>query len=63
MLGLRCYLGVDISTLRKLGYDIQKNDNYRKFLKEGEIVEDGGKFYLLPKYYKFADYYILNLLP
>lgn len=63
MLGLRCYLGVDISSLRKLGYDIQKNDNYRKFLKEGEIVEDGGKFYLLPKYYKFADYYILNLLP
>ena len=63
MLGLRCYLGVDISTLRKLGYDIQKNESYRKFLKEGEIVEDGGKFYLLPKYYKFADYYILNLLP
>lgn len=63
MLGLRCYLGVDISTLRKLGYDIQKNDNYQKLLKEGEIVEDGGKFYLLPKYYKFADYYILNLLP
>lgn len=63
MLGLRCYIGVDISTLKKLGYDIQKNDNYQKFLKEGEIVEDGGKFYLLPKYYKFADYYILNLLP
>ena len=63
MLGLRCYLGVDISTLRKLGYDIQKNESYRKFLKEGEIVEYGEKFYLLSKYYKFADYYNLNLLP
>lgn len=63
MLGLRCYLGVDISTLKKLGYDIQKNESYRKFLKEGEIVEYGEKFYLLSKYYKFADYYILNLLP
>lgn len=63
MLGLRCYLGVDISILQKLGYDIQKSESYRKFLKEGEIVEDDGKFYLLPKYYKFADYYILNLLP
>ncbi len=63
MLGLRCCLGVDISILKNLGYDIQKSESYRKFLKEGEIVEDDGKFYLLPKYFKFADYYILNLLP
>ena len=63
MLGLRCYLGVDISILKNLGYDIQKSESYRKFLKEGEIVEYGEKFYLLPKYFKFADYYILNLLP
>ncbi len=63
MLGLRCYLGVDISILKNLGYDIQKSESYRKFLKEGGIVEYGEKFYLLPKYFKFADYYILNLLP
>ena len=63
MLGLRCFVGVDISILNNLGYDIQKNENYKRFLNEGEIIEENGKFYLLPKYYKFADYYILNLLP
>ena len=63
MLGLRCYLGVDIAVLKSLGYDIKKNENYQKFLNADVIYEDNDKFYLRPEYYKFSDYYILNLLP
>ena len=63
MLGLRCYLGVDIAVLKSLGYDIKKNENYQKFLSADIIYEDNEKFYLRPEYYKFSDYYILNLLP
>ena len=63
LLGLRCYLGVDIAVLKSLGYDIKKNENYQKFLNADIIYEDNDKFYLRPEYYKFSDYYILNLLP
>lgn len=63
MLGLRCYLGVDIAVLKSLGYDIKKNECYQKFLNADIIYEDNDKFYLRPEYYKFSDYYILNLLP
>lgn len=63
MLGLRCYLGVDIAVLKSLGYDIKKNECYQKFLNADVIYEDNDKFYLRPEYYKFSDYYILNLLP
>ena len=63
LLGLRCYLGVDVAVLKSLGYDIKKNENYQKFLNADIIYEDNDKFYLRPEYYKFSDYYILNLLP
>lgn len=63
MLGLRCYLGVDIAVLKSLGYDIKKSECYQKFLNADIIYEDNDKFYLRPEYYKFSDYYILNLLP
>lgn len=63
MLGLRCEVGVDKARLKALGYDIAKKENYQKFLQDGIIREEGEKFYLLPAYYKFSDYYILNLLP
>lgn len=63
LLGLRCYLGVDIAVLKSLGYDIKKSECYQKFLNADIIYEDNDKFYLRPEYYKFSDYYILNLLP
>lgn len=63
MLGLRSQVGVSRSALKKLGYDIALSETYRKLLKEGVIREVGDRFYLNEKFYKFADYHILNLIP
>ena len=62
-LGLRCESGVDLKILKKLGYDITKNENYEKFKKENIIFEKNGKIFLNKENYLVSDYIISHLLP
>lgn len=63
MLGLRCREGVDISKLKKLGYDIKNNAYYAKFIKEKIIFLDKNILHLNPKYYGVSNTIICDLLP
>ncbi len=63
MLGLRCFSGVNIDELRKLGYDVEENPNYADYLKSGVIRKEGKNFFLNEDYYSVSDYVIKHLLP
>lgn len=62
MLGLRCYCGVDITYLRKLGYDIEKNENFSYFCDKNIIKKENNRVFLNPKYYGVSNYIIVKLL-
>ncbi len=63
MLGLRCKLGFSQRELESLGYVVKRNRNFKKFLEQGIIFEDGDRVKINPKYYGVSNYIIVNLLP
>ena len=63
MLGLRCKLGVDLKTLKKMGYNIEDNQSFKDYLKQGVLKQDGDKIFLNPCFYHISNGIIANLLP
>ncbi|MBR1890227.1 MAG: radical SAM family heme chaperone HemW [Clostridia bacterium] len=63
MLGLRCKLGVDIKTINQMGYDIQKNESYIDYIKQGVLTQQGDKIFLNPLFYHISNTIISNLMP
>lgn len=62
-LGLRCKFGVDTSKLKELGYIIEQNENYSKFIADKIIFLRKGRLFLNKKYYLVSDFIIFHLLP
>lgn len=62
MLGLRCNLGANIKYLEKLGYNIEKNENFKEFLSKNIIFKENERFFLNPKYYGVSNYVIVKLM-
>lgn len=62
MLGLRSKIGVDRNYLEKLGYFIEKNENFDEFIEKKIIFIKDKRFYLNPKYYGVSNYIIVKLL-
>lgn len=63
MLGLRCKNGIDISFLRSLGYDIEKNEYLNDFIAKDILIKEGNKIYINEKYYGVNNFIIVHLLP
>lgn len=63
MLGLRCKLGVSLSKLQELGYDITKNEYYKDYLSQEILKEEDGILRLNPVYYHLSNTIISNLMP
>ncbi len=64
MLGLRCFKGIDISYLKKLNYDIEKNQYYNQYIKENVLIKKSANRVILnPKYYEVNNLIITNLMP
>ncbi len=64
MLGLRCRLGVDLTVLKSLGYDLTKNKFFEEYLNSGVIsIENERLVKLNPKFYHISNTIICNLLP
>lgn len=62
MLGLRCKLGVDLKSLKKLGYDLTKNKAYAQFLQQNILIKNSNKIYLNEKYYGVSNSVICELI-
>ena len=63
MLGLRTKYGFEIEKLKALGYDISKNDNYKKFLSQGIIKEKDGFVAINKNYFGVSNEIIVKLFP
>lgn len=63
MLGLRCKYGVDKNYLQSLGYNIEKNNNFKELKDKKIILNDKKRLFLNPEYYGVNNYIILKLLP
>ena len=63
MLGLRTKYGFEIEKLKALGYDISKNDNYKKFLSQGIIKEKDGFVAINDDYFGVCNDIIVKLFP
>ena len=63
MLGLRCRLGVDIAVLKKMGYDIAKNQYFIDYLKQGVLTLQDDLLKLNPVFYHISNTIISNLMP
>lgn len=62
MLGLRNITGVKVNYIKKLGYDIEKNENFEDFIKKDIIKKENGRIFLNPAYYGASNYIIVKLL-
>ncbi len=63
MLGLRCFLGFDISEIEKLGYDIKANKNFQRLIKGNILIEKEGRVYLNKNFFSVNNQIITNILP
>ena len=63
MLGLRCDIGVNLTDLKNLGYEISKNEFFDEYLKQNILIKQNGKIYLNEDYYDVSNTIISNLLP
>ncbi len=63
MLGLRCKLGVNLSELKKLNYEIEKNDYFQDYIKQGIIKLKNDRLFLNPVFYHLSNTIISNLMP
>lgn len=63
MLGLRCKLGVDLDQIKKMGYDLQRNEYYKKYIIDGILTQKDEKLFLNPVFYHISNTIISNLLP
>ena len=63
MLGLRCKLGVKLSELEKLGYDITLNAYYKDYIMQGILKQKDDVLQLNPVYYHLSNTIISNLMP
>ncbi len=63
MLGLRCRLGVSLSKVKDMGYDITKNKYYSDYISQEILYEEDGVLSLNPIYYHLSNTIISNLLP
>lgn len=61
MLGLRCFLGVDLKSLR--GYDLTLNPYFKDYVQQGIIKQEGDIVTLNPLFYHLSNAIISNLLP
>ncbi len=62
MLGLRCQSGINKNYLKSLGYDIEKNQNYQKLLKNKIIFDKKNKVILNEEYFTISNNIILELI-
>ena len=53
----------EIEKLKALGYDISKNDNYKKFLSQGIIKEKDGFVAINKNYFGVSNEIIVKLFP
>ena len=63
MLGLRCKLGVDLSTVETLGYDITHNSFYEDYILQDILRQEGDRLFLNPVFYHLSNTIISNLIP
>lgn len=63
MLGLRCYLGVDLDYLKSLNYNLEKNENLIYFLEKNIIYRENNRIFLNQDYYGINNYVIIKLMP
>ena len=63
MLGLRCKNGINISYLKELGYDIEKNENLIQYLDAGILTKQDKQVFLNPDYYSVNNMVIVGLMP
>lgn len=63
MLGLRYNGGVSIEYLKKLGYNIENNENLAYFTDKNIISRDQNRIYLNPDFYGINNFIIVKLLP
>ena len=61
MLGLRCYAGVELDKVKRLGYDITKNPFFEEYKKDGILIQKDDKIFLNPKFYHLSNTIISNL--
>ncbi|MBE7075829.1 MAG: radical SAM family heme chaperone HemW [Clostridiales bacterium] len=62
MLGLRCFIGVDLNELKELGYDITQNEYFFSYLNQGVLTQKEEKIFLNPIYYHISNTIISNLI-
>ena len=62
MLGLRCQSGINKCYLKSLGYDIEKNKNYQKLLKNKVVFEKNDNIYLNEEFFTVLNSIILDLI-
>ena len=63
MLGLRTKYGFEVERVKRLGYDISKNDNYKKFLSQGIIKEKDGFVAINKNYFGVSNEITIKLFP
>ena len=63
MLGLRCYIGINKTYLKNLGYDIEGNPNYKDFLQREVLIKKEDQIFLNPQYYSVNNFIIASLIP
>ncbi len=63
MLGLRCKLGFSKNYVKQLGYDIEENDYFSDYVKQGILRTNDDMVYLNPVYYHLSNTIISNLIP
>ena len=63
MLGLRTRYGFEVERVKRLGYDISKNENYKNFLSQGIIKEKDGFVAINDDYFGVCNDIIVKLFP
>ena len=63
MLGLRTRYGFEVERVKRLGYDITKNENYQNFLSQGIIKEKDGFIAINDDYFGVCNDIIVKLFP
>ena len=63
MLGLRCKIGVNLDKILSMGYDLQENEYYKDYIKQGILIEKDKNVYLNQTFYHLSNTIISNLLP
>ncbi len=61
MLGLRCKLGVNLTEIEKLGYNLVENKYYKDYVSNGILTRKQNMLYLNPLFYHISNTIISNL--